>query len=357
MIRKDRGDGHLYELAYPRLSLLHARIEFINAISATAPEVFERLHADPLEAYKESGLLKLKRKQRAEFWERCYGGGHPAFYFHGHAPIEPILPHMKSDRDLLATSEMLSTYRKNGGTEELRQELLLPGGDRRRITYWAWSFLSGFGLDYKSEDHCEHFNKAIRPKVEAWMASLETWAAGFNLNVGWMLHWAWLKLDSYADQESRPYESLIYQEMSFPIRDIFGNEIQPPVIRGGFITNMNLHDFWIEPFEFTSDFWRPLIQSEEEYVRRVRDDFESKFKRHLEDSKRYLEWHPGLKNIWGKTELAHYEWLARYQCANATVYGLAKEADRTRPTVQQAIEEVAEFIGLPLRPANPRGTH
>jgi hypothetical protein len=70
-----------------------------------------------------------------------------------------------------------------------------------------------------------------------------------------------------------------------------------------------------------------------------------------------MDLNPDLKRTWGKTELMHYEWLARYQCANTTVYGLAKDSDRSRPTVQQAIEDVAEFIGLPLRPANPRGTH
>src|SRR5262249_46518368 len=121
MIRKDRGDGHLYETAYPRLSLLHARIEFINAISKVAPKVFEQLHKGPLDAYRESGLLKLRRKARAEFWESCYGGGHPAFYFHGCAPIEREHYLLNEDMDIATFNEAVQAYRKGGGTDELRR--------------------------------------------------------------------------------------------------------------------------------------------------------------------------------------------------------------------------------------------
>ncbi|MCG3145719.1 MAG: hypothetical protein HONDAALG_03370 [Gammaproteobacteria bacterium] len=356
MIKKDRGDGHLFELAYPNMSLLHARIEFVNAISKCAPEVFERLHGIPLQTYKETGLLRLKRKRRIDFWESCYGGGHLVYYFNGYAPIEKEGPYLPiGNRDQLR--EAHEAYVRDGATEELRQALLVPGGDRRRIQFHIWQFFSDFGLDYKKDKHIAYYQSEIHPKLIAWMDSLENWADANNLRVGWMLHWAFLKLDSYVDQQERPYESPIYREMRFPIVDIFGKEIQPPIIHKAFIFELNLHDFWIEPLEFASDLWRPLVQSEEEFERRVRDDFEIALKRYLIDSKRYLDLRPDLKRVWGKTELSHYEWLARFQCKKERIADIASTVgeQRTRSTVKDAIDDVAEFIGLPLRPPDPAG--
>jgi hypothetical protein len=273
-----------------------------------------------------------------DFWCFCYGGDHSDFYFNGFAP----------DVD-----------RRNGAD-------LLPDGDRRRLRQCVHHFFDDFGLNINRREDVERYEAEIHPPLLAWLDALEKWASDWNLDgrmpgcelkKGWMMHWAFLKLDSYADREEKAGEDRTYRLSSPPLPDIFGEEIQPPETHKPYIHELGLDEFRMSAFEVRLDSWRPLVQSREDFEGRAREDFELALKRYLNDCERRLGSNPDLKHIWGKTELAHYKWLAEYQCANATINGLANEAGRSRPTVQQAIEEVAEFIGLPLRSPNPIGKH
>jgi len=55
--------------------------------------------------------------------------------------------------------------------------------------------------------------------------------------------------------------------------------------------------------------------------------------------------------------MLHYEWLARFQCKGERIADIAATVgeQRARSTVKDAIDDVAEIIGLPLRPPDPAG--
>ena len=149
MITKGRGDNHRYELEYPRYSLLHARIEFINAVSKCAPEVFECLHGKPLEAYQASKLLDLRGGRRMTFW-----------------------------RDCICDTDLYTKAASDGYSIARRFEMTIP----RR----AAAFFPDWGLDITKDTHIAHFNLHIRPALEAWLRAMEEWALNFNLQAGWM---------------------------------------------------------------------------------------------------------------------------------------------------------------------------
>ncbi len=227
MIRTNSGEGHLYELAYPRFSLLNSRISFVSAVSKCAPEVFERLHDKPLKAYQASWLLKLKRKRRVDFWRHCCG-------------VEDDLYVLDPD---------------------YKREFSLSSGYQDRYARIIHQFFGDWGLNITKDDHIAYFNTDIQPRLKEWLKTLEEWGRDHHLKAGWMFQWAFLKLDSYADRE-RPYESPIFQEFNPTLPDMFGRDIQPPVWEKPYINQSLLFDFWIEEFQFVSDPWRPLIHTQ-----------------------------------------------------------------------------------------------
>lgn len=317
MIKKDRGDNHYYEFAYPRYSLLHARIMFINAVSHYVPRVYAELHEKPSALYRDSGLLSLKRKRRVDFWETCSGGA----------------------------------------------GLFIPGESRpfslsnsqETIKRFVYQFFPDWGLDITKDEHIDHFNKKILPGLTAWIESLDEWASKFSLQAGWMYAWAFLKLDTYNDRETRSYESPIYQEINPVIPDIFGTKVQPPRIHEHYINKVSGSDFWIGEFSFKSEPWRPLIQTKKECEEMIREDFEKALKRYLENAVRYLDLRPDLRRS-GQANDDHYKWLANYQCDQSkSISGIANQVGRDRTTVRDAIHDLREFIGLPVRSSSKSG--
>lgn len=192
MIRTNSGDGHLYELAYPRFSLLNSRASFMSAVSKCAPEVFERLHDKPLKAYQESWLLRLKRKRRVDFWRDCCG-----VYGDLHA----------FDPDYTRGFSLLSGFQ-----DRYARAVSMFFGDR--------------GLTFPKDDHIAYYNTEIHPRLIAWLKSLEEWGRNHNLNAGWVFQWAFLKLDSYMKAQfsrSSILRSRMCSDMTFSRR--FGTSL------------------------------------------------------------------------------------------------------------------------------------
>ncbi len=315
-----------YEPTWRHYSRLNARLEFVNAISRCVPNVFEALHDEPLKKYQESGLLKLRRSLRARFWGDCFASADPTFYLDG-----------------LVREGMIS-----------KDAWSLTGGNRNLILGHVWQFFSSFGLDPNRKEDQGYYRSDIHPRINVFFDCLELWAEDHNLKVGWMLHWAYLKLDSYADPDDRRNDDHTYH--LFELSNIFGREIQPTIVQKASLSDWGIIELALPGFSINSAMWRPLIQDEKEYTKRVREDFERELERYLLDSKRLLDLQPNLAPFSEKATLEHYEWLARYQCQkNESMRGLAVEVNQSYEAVRDAVHNLSAYIGLPLRKPGKAG--
>jgi len=324
------GNFGKFEFSNRSLSLLNARIEFMNAISRCAPEVYETLHDEPLAKYKASGLLSINALMRREFWQNYIGINDEDFYFNSVAPQRERFP-----------SPLISS----GGKANLKCDDALP---------------FYFGLDGYDPQTLENFCKDEFPKLQIWVDSLYTWASLYFLTRGWILHWAFLKLDSYADRVDRPGYCPTYHVAG--LSNIFGSEIQPRLVEPGGLYDGRVN-MEFEPLTFIYRGWRPTLSTEKQYADSARWWFEKELKDYFERSKSRLDSSPNVTGVWLKRQRAHFDWLVCRQ-----VYGMTAEEildrwwkesgdeeeqsrrlQKSPQAVNKAIKETARLIGITAR--------
>ena len=270
-----------FEYSTRSLTLLNARLEFVYAVRRRAPEVFEKLDDEPLAKYKESGLLSINTQMRRMFWEELIGGTDGNFYFNSSPRIIERLP-------------------IRGGPQNLECNLTLVGLFHLERAY--------------DDDVRREFCKAEFPKLTVFMDSLSAWATTHHLDFGWMLHWAFIKLDSYVDSVSEGGNRLF---RLFGLGDIFGKEVQPQLIEPG-----GLYDYSVgmelEPLTFTVRGWRPSLQTAARYEDFARWWFERSLKEYLEAAHSRLDSDGEVAPIKVKIERSHFDWLAYRQIKGMT---------------------------------------
>ena len=132
--------------------------------------------------------------------------------------------------------------------------------------------------------------------------------------------------------------------------------MQPSVIQEYYLDRVSLRDYWLDPFSFCADPWRPLIQTKSEHEKQVREQFEKALSNYFKNNLRYLDLRPNLVRSIGTARPEHYEWLAQFQCVPAeTIEGVAKNVGQTRETVRDAVTDVAEVLGLKLKARSKGG--
>jgi uncharacterized protein (DUF1810 family) len=334
-LRRSRGKGLIfgtfgdYEYNKRSLTLLNARLEFVYAISRCSPNVFEALHDEPLAKYKESGLLSINSMMRHGFWEEIIGGRDKNYYFN-------------------AAPRGIEHLPLRGGRQNLKCNVML---------------VAHFQLDQAYDAQVRRrFCKAQFPKIRAFMDSLGAWASAHHLEFGWMLHWAFLKLDSYTDLTAGQKPGSYRLFRVFSLGDIFGKDVQPQLIEPG-----GLYDYSVgmelEPFCFNLRGWRPSLQTAAGYEDFARWWFERNLKEYLEDAQSKLNANIDVGPIRVKIERAHFDWLVYRQVNGMTADEILKvwsqrtddEAkqhrrhDLSAQGVNKAIKEAARLVGFTPR--------
>ena len=333
--RRSRGKGLIfgtfgdYEYSTRSLTLLNARLEFVYAISRCSPSVFEALHDEPLAKYKESGLLSINAMMRHGFWEEIIGGRDKNYYFNAAPRGIEHLPLL-------------------GGRQNLKCNLML---------------VAHFHLDQAHDAQVRRrFCKDQFPKIRAFMDSLCAWASAHRLEFGWILHWAFLKLDSYSDLTAGQQRGSYRLFRVFSLGDIFGRDIQPQLIEPGGLYD-NSVGMELEPFTFTLRGWRPSLHTAARYEEFVRWWFERGLKEYLEDAKSKLNANVEVAPIRVKIESAHFDWLVYRQVKGLTADEIlevwsqrtddeAKQHHRQKLSAQgvnKAIKEAARLVGFTPR--------
>lgn len=337
MTTSSRGGRPQYEFASRPLSLLEARLDFMQAIRRAAPNVFESLHDEPLIKYQATKLHRVyPRSVRAHFWKICCA---PTFQ----SP-------RKQDRYLDGLPEKREDIRemaKNPSFSYLNER-------DEHIQQVVHEFFPLFKLSF-SPEHRDYYLNEIHPKFMAWLDSLEHWAQSWNLNVGWVLHWAFLKLDSYADRENTPHDDPTFK--CFYLPDVFGDQIQPQIKEKPSFASYGIDGLEYRTFEFWFSGWRPFLYEEEKYRKQIKRGFEAALDQYIQDCKTWMERRPDMAKAEKQRASKCFDWLAMFQCGDGKIYNLAKQSGSDRRTIRQSNEELAEFIGIKLRPSNPPGTH
>lgn len=331
-LNRSRGKGLIfgtfgeYEYSDRSLTLLNARLEFAYAISRCSPDVFESLHNEPLAKYKESGLLSIHSTMRHMFWEEIIGGRDKDYYFNSSPRIVERLP-------------------LRGGPQNLECNLTLVG---------LFHLERAYDAQVRSR-----FCKGEFPKIRGFMDSLCAWASAHYLDFGWMLHWAFVKLDSFADAASEGGYRLF---RLFNLGDIFGKDIQPQLIEPG-----GLYDYSVgmelEPLSFTLRGWRPSLQTAARYEDFAHWWFERRLKEYLEDAQSKLNANVEVAPIRVKIERSHFDWLVYRQVKGMTADEILavwfqrtgdeakqhRRQDLSAQGVNKAIKEAARLVGFTPR--------
>lgn len=299
-----------YEYSGRRFSLRDARLLFIYAIAEHCPEVFESLHGAPLEKYRSTGLLSVHGLARANFWSRCIGCSDRSFYLDG-------------------------AYREEG--------LPTIGGT---IEHFKNVHPGNYFLRSVESNEIEQAKKERLPALIDWWECLQDWAKTYHIKTGWMLHYAFLKIDSYAEGDKG--RDALYTYRGFGMTDYFGLEIQPKLIEAGGLYS-NAGDFKHDPFSFTYSGWRPMLIDEKTYRKYVLDVCGRQLDEYLKNAHERMGKEQKLQKIPRKISKDHYSWLAQYQCGVESKRGIALGAGKHRGAIQSALKSTAELIGLVLR--------
>jgi hypothetical protein len=320
-----------YEHSDRHLFLINARIAFIDAISRCAPEVFEALHAEPLNTYKMSGMLSTNTMLRAAFWREYIGIDDPDYYFDMGVP----------------------------GTDSSKQRILSRGGkanlkcDANSANYFG---RNGFDPQVQSKFCEEDF-----PKIRVWFDSLSAWASAYHLRCGWMLHWAFLKLDSYADNGANANSPPPTYRL-FNLSDIFGRDVQPKYTNPYGIYDYGV-DMECEPFTFSFRGWRPTLQSAKTYSEAARKKFDQVLKEYVGKAVLGMQHSPDVSDVRVKRKPEHFDWLVCRQVYGMTADAImewwwkesdddeeqARRQELTTQAVNKAVKETAKLIDITPR--------
>jgi hypothetical protein len=300
-----------YERAGRRLSLLDARLSFIYAIAEHYPEVFESLHGNPLEKYRETGLLSGHGLNRASFWSRCIGCSDRNFYLDG-SYKEEGLPSIGGTIDHLKNIHPGNYFLRQVDPHEIKQ-----------------------------------MKKERLPVLIEWWECLQDWAETHHIKKGWMLHYAFLKIDSYA--EGNKGRDALYTYQGFGMTDYFGLEIQPKLVEGGGLYH-HAGSIQHEPFSFIYQGWRPTLTDENAYRKYVFEMCELQLDEYLKNAHERMRGELNMQKIPDKREPKHYAWLAQYQCGNQSMSDIATSENLSEDAIRSGIHAASRFIGLTLRP-------
>jgi hypothetical protein len=234
------------------------------------------------------------------------------------------------------------------GVEDKIQHLDLPtiGGTIEHLTKSHPSYYSWSG---PNPQECEKKRKELLPLLIDWWERLQSWAVNHNINVGWMLHYAFLKIDSFA--EGNKGRDAMYTYRCHGHTDYFGFDIQPKLIEGGGLYHYASGENTIfEPFSFTYSGWRPTTTDEATYRKYVFDVCERQLDEYVKRAKEHFTNNLGMQEIPDRRSPEHYTWLAQYQCGEKSMSEIAKEVHKSEDGIRSGIHAAAEFIGLELRP-------
>jgi hypothetical protein len=280
-------------------SRTYARLSFIQAIARNAGRVFEELHVEPLNRYRETDMPQMMGFTKVFLWEIYVACGDPRYCLDG------VL----------------------------------------RYPYASYA---------AQERQCD---KERLPALFAVRDTLRTWARGYNIDVGWMLHYAFLKLDSYVCSADKSEHTLAYRWCGYT--DCFGAGVQPEMDfarKGGMRGRYERRQ--VEPFEVALSMWgwNPFLLNREEFERIAREMFDRHLKNYLDRQEEQIKSEPGVEQAITEYPPEAFDWLAAYQTdSRATFASVACDAGVTAKTVKSQITELAALISLPLRAASKGG--
>lgn len=294
--------------ATKRFKLLLARCEFIEAFGKVSPEVFEALHQEPLRLYRLTPLPKLPVWNRETFWRKTMVGNDRTWCFDGRAD------------NALTTFQRFTT-----NDEHLKYHFHLFASDV-------------LGLNFNDEPQQSLYLTEAHPQLVAWLESLKQWGETYHLKDGWLMHWAFMKLDRAAQSNDVTYDNWLTTQFGLPD---FGYETQPRVPTPQEI-NARIDKFKMESLDWQFRGWE-RFETRRAYEKAVRAQFE------LELKKYFSEFGEGYGLTPRKND--HYRWLAHFQCKrDETQQSTAKAFNCEDSTLQEALK-------LKAAPASARNLH
>lgn len=209
---------------------------------------------------------------------------------------------------------------------------------------------------------------APAPAIAAFEVALEQWARHWQVTADWWLRRAvralacW-RLDLHSPDSDR------HATAALDWRDIYSSNAgwawtpdrlgtAPTWLdwrgthhHGASMLDHNEMQFWYRGY------WEPWAEPRADAIRRMRAAFEDQMHAYI-DRLDSLMLTTGWEPTPAKLGSAHFEWLARYQVLGQSYSRLALDVCRERPTVTEAVKDLAAYIDLPLRsetrPGRPR---
>lgn len=269
------------------LSKIGAQTQFLKAVKKHAPEVIDSLRAGPFQCFRDAELHKDHWRTMGRYW-----------------------------LDLFALG--------NGKTlEDAIQENYDFLKSRRYPT----------SLDEKTA-------QVLTARLTPLVASLWNWSKNSGLDSDWCRARAFFTLVAWAENS----KTELMADWSYGRAEL------------------ELPDFQCEDFNFAWA-WHPAYTSRSKIDRIVRQRFDNEWRAYLDDTARNFKGEHLTGRVKTKREPEHFTWLVWYQVRKPPMspeeicdaLGIKRDpqsylSDDTKK-VRKAINEIAHFLGLPLRPA------
>jgi hypothetical protein len=101
-------------------------------------------------------------------------------------------------------------------------------------------------------------------------------------------------------------------------------------------------------FHFEDEGWDPTLISFAGWCVNVRKRFDAAMKQHGQQMRALVKGRGGVRAVVRSRE-EHFDWLALYQIANASLESIARSASRAKTTISKGIHQAAKFARIRIR--------